>query len=279
MASASDVALRTSDLARLGLIDDDAIDLAEAALLLAAADHPDAALDTARARLTGMALRLQRESAGLTTARERARALTELIAHGEEMTGDTTDYENPRNADLLELLDRKLGLPVTLSLLYVALARRVGWAADPLGLPGHVLVRVGHEPVAQIVDPFDGGKLLGHTGLSAVLARVLGSAAVLDADHLTALSNRATLIRLLSNQATRARRSGDVARALTLHERMTLIAPGFTGLWWERARLEQLTGAVAAARASLGAMLETTRDTTVRGRIRAALEALARSPS
>ncbi len=66
-------------------------------------------------------------------------------------------------------------------------------------------------------------------------------------------------------------------RALTLHERMTLIAPGFTGLWWERARLEQLTGQLAAARASLGAMLETTRDASVRGRIHAALTALART--
>ena len=120
MASASDVMLRTSDLARLGLVDDAAIDLADAALILAAADHaandPRAALDTARARLTGMALRLQREAAGLTTARSRARALTELIAHTEEMTGDAHDYDNPRNADLLEMLDRKLGLPVTLSL-------------------------------------------------------------------------------------------------------------------------------------------------------------------
>ena len=279
MPSAGDVMLRTSDLARLGLVDDAAIDLADAALLLAAADHPDAALDIARARLTGMAIRLQREAAGLTTPRSRARALTELIAHAEEMTGDSHDYDNPRNADLLELLDRKLGLPVTLSILYVALARRVGWAADPLGLPGHVLVRVGQEPVAQLIDPFDAGRLLGTTGLNAVLTRVLGGTATLEADHLTALSNRATLIRLLSNQATRARRSGDVARALTLHERMTLIAPGFTGLWWERARLEQLTGALPAARASLGAMLETTRDAAVRGRIRAALEALARSAS
>ena len=283
MASASDVMLRTSDLARLGLVDDAAIDLADAALILAAADHaandPRAALDTARARLTGMALRLQREAAGLTTARSRARALTELIAHTEEMTGDAHDYDNPRNADLLEMLDRKLGLPVTLSLLYVALARRVGWAADPLGLPGHVLVRVGHEPVAQLIDPFDGGRLLGPSGLSTVLTRVLGGAAIPDADHLTPLSNRALLVRLVSNQATRARRTGDVARALVLHERMTLLAPGFTGLWWERARLEQLTGALGAARTSLGAMLETTRDPAVRGRIRAALEALARSTS
>ena len=277
MTSASDVALRTSDLARLGLVDDAAIDLADAALLLAAADHPGAALDTARARLTGLALRLQREAAGVASVATRARLLGELIAHSSEMTGDTADYDNPANADFLSLLDRKLGLPVTLSILYVALARRVGWAAAPIGLPGHVLVRVGDEPVTQLIDPFDGGRLLGSTGLAAVLTRVLGSDAAIDVDHLVPLSNRATLVRLVSNQATRARRMGDVARALVLHERMTLFAPGFTGLWWERARLEQLAGQVGAARASLGAMLETTRDPAVRDRIQAALTALARA--
>jgi len=268
-----------SELGRLGLVDDAGIDLAEAGLLLAAADHPDIDLDMARARLTGLALRLQREGAGLTTARARARVLTELIVHVEAMTGDARDYDNPLNADFLAMFDRKLGLPVTLSILYVALARRVGWIADPLGLPGHVLVRLGHDPVAQLIDPFDGGRLLGAGGLQSVLSRVLGNHATLDAEHLTPLSNRATLVRLVSNQATRARRGGDVARALVLNERMTLIAPGFTGLWWERARLEQLLGQVVAARASLSAMLETTRDPAIRGRIRAALEALARSNS
>lgn len=279
MASATEVERGTSDLARLGLVDDDAIDLADAALLLAAADHPGADLDAARVRITGMALRLQRDAAGLAAPRARARALVAVIARNEEMTGDSADYDNPLNADFLSLFDRKLGLPVTLSILYVSLARRVGWTADPLGLPGHVLVRLGHEPVAQLIDPFDGGRLLGGDGLQAVLKRVLGAQATLDAEHLTPLSNRATLVRLVSNQATRARRAGDVARAALLHERMTLIAPGFTGLWWERARLEQLLGRVSAARASLGSMLETTRDAGVRGRIRAALEALARSNS
>jgi regulator of sirC expression with transglutaminase-like and TPR domain len=276
MTSAT-VVLPTSDLARLGLVDDAAIDLVDAALLLAAADHADAALDTTRARITGMVLRLQREAAGISHVAARARVLRDLVAQHGEMTGDTADYDNPRNADLLELLDRKLGLPVTLSILYVGLARRIGWAAAPIGLPGHVLVRVGDEPVTQLIDPFDSGRLLGATGLAAVVARVMGASASVDADHLVPLSNRATLVRLVSNQATRARRAGDVARALTLHERMTLIAPGFAGLWWERARLEQLTGQLGAARASLGAMLETTRDGSVRGRIHAALTALART--
>ncbi len=273
----NELALRTSGLARIGLVDDAAIDLPEAALLLAAADHPDAALDTARARITGLALRLQREAAGIESVAARARLLSELVAQAHEITGDAADYDNPANADFLALLDRKLGLPVTLAILYVGLARRVGWTADPIGLPGHVVVRVGAEPVTQLIDAFDNGRVLGAHGLAAVLARVIGGATTIDAEHLVPLSNRATLVRLVSNQATRARRAGDVARALVLHQRMTLIAPGFTALWWERARLEQLAGDNAAARASLGSMLETTRDPGIRQRVRAALNALARA--
>lgn len=267
------------ELERIGLLDDETIDLAEAALLLAAPDHADVDLDTVRARLTGLALRLQRDAAGVADPRARAVALTQLIAHSEGMTGDSADYDNPANADFIALFERRRALPVTLSILYVAVARRVGWNADPLGIPGHVLVRVGTEPTLLLIDAFDGGRLLGPDGLQAVLARTLGTQVLIEPEHLLPLSNRAVLVRLVANQATRARRGGDVARALTLHERMTLIAPGFTGLWWERARLEQLLGRVGAARASLGAMLETTRDATVRARIRAALEALARSNS
>ena len=271
-----------SKLETIGLLDDHAIDLADAALLLAAADHPDSDLDALRLRVTGLVLRLQRDGAAGDAgdgARTRARLLTALLAHDEDFTGDADDYDNPANADMIALFERQRGLPVLLSILYVAVARRLGWDADPLGVPGHVVVRIGSEPTAQLIDPFDGGRLLGPDGLQAVLTRALGSQALIEPEHLVPLSNRAVLVRLVANQATRARRGGDVQRALTLHERMTLLAPGFTGLWWERARLEQLLGRVGAARASLGAMLETTREPVVRTRIRAALESLARSNS
>ena len=264
---------------QLGLLDDGAIALDEAALRLAAPDHDNADLAPARAWLAGLAARLAEQGGGFVAGRHRARILAELLAHGEGLTGDSEDYDNPQNADFLSLISRRRGLPVTLSILYVALARRVGWAAAPLGVPGHVLVRLGGEADAQLLDPFDGGRLVDGARLAAIVARTLGPDATVEREHLAPMGNRAVLVRMLSNQATRARRGGDVARALVLHERMTALAPGFSGLWWERARLEQLQGRNAAARASLAAMAETTHDPAVRGRIRAALEALARSNS
>lgn len=262
---------------QLGLLEDEAIVLDEAALLLAALDHPGVEIDAYVNRLAFMAAQLLSRSGGVATAHDRAALLAELIGQEHGFRGDTVTYDDPANADLIAAIDRKRGLPVTLSILYVALARKVGWSADVLNTPGHVLVRIGSDPAAVIIDPFTGGAILDTAAITALLSRVTGTHTVPEPEHLTALSNRSVLVRLLSNQATRARRNGDLERSLVLHERMTSIAPSFTGLWWERARLEQLLGRVHAARGSLGAMLETTRDPTLRMRIRAALEALARS--
>ena len=267
------------DIQQLGLLDDDAIMLDEAALRLAGADHPGVDLEPSRLHLAAMAARLAAQGSGFGNGRQRARLLADVVVHGEAMTGDAQDYDNPANADFLMLLRRRRGLPVTLSILYVALARRIGWAADAIGVPGHVLVRVGGEADGQLLDPFDDGALVDTTQLAAIVARTLGANATVEREHLAAMSNRAVLVRLLSNQASRARRGGDVARALVLHERMTAFAPDFSGLWWERARLEQLLGKVAEARASLAAMAETTHDAAVRTRIKAAMAALAGSTS
>ena len=262
---------------RIGLLDDEDIVLDEAALALAALDQPDADPGTYQRRIASLAARLAGVAATADTPAEQARLLARLVADEHGIAGDSDTYDDPANASLMRLLDRRKGLPVTLSILYVALARRVGWQAEPLNVPGHVLVRIGREPLAVIIDPFNRGRILDAEALDTLLGRILGRHASIEAGHLTALSNRAVLVRLLTNQATRARRAGNTARALALHERMTSFAPTFTGLWWERARLEQLTGRATEARASLLAMAETTHDPALTGRIRTALAALARS--
>lgn len=263
----------------LGLLEDEAIMLDEAALTLAALDHPGIDLAPYGERLAMMAARLHARGRGLTGARDRAELLADVIADDHGFHGDAERYGDPANADMICVLDRGQGLPVALSILYVALARRIGWEAQALNTPGHVLIRVGSEPATVVQDPFDGGAILDETGIARLLTRVLGSHARPEPEHFAPLSNRSALVRLLTNQATRARRDGDLERALTLYERMTGFAPSYTGLWWERARIEQLLGRGRLARMSLSAMLETTRDPTLRARIRAALDALARSNS
>lgn len=247
-------------LAMIGCLDDEDIRLDHAALELAAADRIRPDLGGPHLLLDGLAARLPGHVRGSS---DRAEALSGLLAKAEGFTGETEDYEHQRNADFIATLERRRGLPISLAILYVSIARRHGWTAQAVGLPGHVLVAIGGEAERVLIDPFNSGRLVD-PGLPATRA----DAALLD--------NRKTLLRLVMNQVSRAARAGEDSRALTLYRRLTLVAPGYPDLWWERARLEQQAGDKEAARRSLAAMRETTHDPALVGQIRAAFETLAR---
>lgn len=276
-ATAARLAAMIQQIAHLGLLDDEAIVLDASALELAALDHPGLDLSPYADVLGEITEVLLVRGASARSARERADSLAEVIAGDLGFEGDRDTYDDPANADLVEVIDRRRGLPVSLSILYVATARRIGWQADALNTPGHVLVRIGPDTAPVLVDPFNGGALVDSGQLASLLTNMLGGAAVPLAEHVAPMSNRSVLVRLLTNQATRAEAAGEVERALELYSRMTTIAPSHAHAWWERARLELVQGEVANARASLSAMLEVTRDPGLREHISAALDALAGS--
>jgi regulator of sirC expression with transglutaminase-like and TPR domain len=199
--------------------------------------------------------------------------MAEVIGGEFGFLGDRDTYDDPDNADLIRVIDRRRGLPVSLAILYVAAARRMGWSADALNTPGHVLVRVNSPADPLLIDPFNNGAIVGASQLASLLAHMAGAEAVPTSEHLAPMSNRSVLVRLLMNQATRAEAAGDTDRALALFRRMTLIAPSNSHAWWERARLQLLHGEVPEARASLSAMLEVTREPEMREHIFAALDA------
>jgi regulator of sirC expression with transglutaminase-like and TPR domain len=260
---------------QLGLIEDETIQLDAAALELAALDHPGVDLDPYVAVLTSITERIAALADIAPSASAQGAALAEVIAGEYGFSGDRENYDDPGNADLIRVIDRRRGMPISLAILFVAAARRVGWSADVLNTPGHVLAQIGPPTAPVLIDPFNDGQEMSQEGLSTLLRRMLGPGAVPRGDHVAAMSNRDVLVRLLINQATRAERAGDPARALTLFERMTTFAPGNPHVWWEHARLSLTAGDIAAARASLGAMLEVTRDAATRVRIAAALDSLA----
>lgn len=263
-----------NDILQLGLVEDEEIVLDEAALALAVLDHPGADLAPLRALLETMAAQLLERRAAASNSFDRALLLAAVIAGNFGFDGATDDYDDPANADLIAVLERRRGMPIALSILYVALARRIGWRADGLNMPGHLLVLIGTYPDGVVIDPFNGGAVMDSQAVSEMRARFGATGPQHDA--VAVLSNRALLVRLLLNQATRARTAGQLERALTVYQRMTTVAPLLSHLWWDRAELEREMGQIAAARASLNAMLETTRDGTLRSHIRTALDNLTR---
>ena len=262
------------DIANLGLLEDDEIELDHAALALSELDHEGIDLEPYLALLDEIGERLEIVGEEADTAAEQAAVLAQVFAGEFGFAGDAASYDAPLNADLIRVLDRRRGLPVSLSILYVAAARNMGWTAHVLGTPGHVLVRIGAE-VPVLIDPFNGGVPVSETQVAALLYGALGPDAILREEHLAPLDNRSVLVRLLRNQASRAEQAGDLARALTVHERIVTVAPNNPDVWWELARLQVQAREIESARHSLSAMLEVTRDPLRRQMVSAALDALA----
>lgn len=260
-------------IATYGLVDDDEIELDAAALVLSELDHPGRDLTPYVDLLREIDARLREVGKDAVHPNKQAMALSSVL-HGEfGFAGDVETYDAPLNGDLIRVLDRRRGLPVSLSILYVAAARRMGWNAEALNTPGHVLVRLGiDEPV--IIDPFNGGTMVEDRQLNALLNGAIAGGVQISASRLEAMSNRGTLVRLLMNQASRAEQARDPGRAMTLYQRMTLIAPESPDAWWSLARLQLGSGQMDKARGSLSAMLEITRDPARRDVVTAALEAV-----
>ena len=268
--------LDDEELIRLGLVDDEEIALDEAALVLARLDHPE--IDDAPYQdfLWALSERLSEVATDTIEPHEQAEHLARVIAKEHGFLGDAVTYDDPANADLIRVIDRRQGLPVSLSILYVGAARQLGWTANVLDIPGHVLVLIGDEVDPVIIDPFRGGRVVDTDEL-ATLVQAMSPDPVAAVSHVATMPNRAVLVRLLLNQATRAEAAGKGKRALTLYRRMTVMAPGHGHAWWERARLEMIDGDTAAARHSLTAMLEVTRDSDVRERIADVLASISRA--
>ncbi len=264
-------------IAHLGLLDDEEIDLDIAALELSALDHDGIDLAPYVAVLDNFEANLRAVdgtgSAG--SGAEQADILARILAGRNGFVGDNATYDAPLNADMIRVLDRRKGLPVSLSIIYVALARRLSWEADALNTPGHVLVRVGTRESSVVIDPFHDGAIVSPVALVNLIRRSLGPNATLGQMHLAPMSNRMVLVRLLLNQATRAEQGGDAARALVIYQRMVEVAPSNGRGWWDLARLQLWAGKVEDARFSLCAMLEITRDADQRAIISGALEKLA----
>jgi regulator of sirC expression with transglutaminase-like and TPR domain len=157
--------------------------------------------------------------------------------------GNTDDYYDPRNSFLSEVLARKVGIPISLSVLYLEVARRLGIPAAGVAFPGHFLVRVDRAREPLILDPFGGGATLDRAGLEALLMRASGPDARLDDVSFAPASKRAILIRMLNNLAGIYGSTGDTLRSLEVLERIAVLDPSDVRI---AASLERLRRLVAS---------------------------------
>ncbi len=139
--------------------------------------------------------------------------------------GNQDDYYDPKNSFINEVIDRRTGIPISLSVLYIELGRRLGLDLAGLSFPGPFLVRDQSGDERIVIDPFHQGARLDVEALEGRLRRVVGPGAELAEEHLEPASRHHMLTRMLTNLAAIYRRAGDVYRGIAVLERMLVLDP------------------------------------------------------
>lgn len=238
-------------LREVGRQEDDSIDLAGTALLLAALDRPDRPLDPYRKALADIAAESRGVTARTHSIDMQVPALTSVMIERWGFRGDEEAYDDPRNANLMDVIDRRRGLPVALGILWIHAGRAYGADIVGLAFPSHFLVRLSARGQRVILDVFRAGRIVSASELRRMLKELQGSDKEIEPAHYAPVSHRDVLIRLQNNLKLRALAADDIARALEVLETMTLIAPSRGELWWETALLQCRLGNLKRAIATL----------------------------
>jgi regulator of sirC expression with transglutaminase-like and TPR domain len=238
---------------------DGALDLAAMALALAAHARPGLDARPYAAHLDALAADAESSAPPALEPAEQAAALNRVLFARAGYRGDRETYDDLANADLARVIDRRKGLPIALSILYLHVARSLGWPAAGVNFPRHFLVRLGTGADGVFADPFEEGAVRTAGDLAALLKGMQGDEAVLAPEHLALAGNRDILLRLQNNIKTRCLKAGDVAAGLATVERMALVAPASPAVWYEAASLNAEIGQLRRARACLDEVARTDR--------------------
>jgi len=175
-------------------------------------DQIDAYADTLAPRLNG-------------SLEDRTIELCQLLFEEEGFQGNCDDYYNPKNTYFNEVLDRKLGLPITLSILAIAVGNRAGLSIQGVGLPGHFIAKASEGDEHVLFDPFNGGQILSVSACSQLVEGVTGIPLEMTPSILASTSPGMIAVRMLTNLKGVYMRKPDFARAARVIKRLVQLLP------------------------------------------------------
>jgi regulator of sirC expression with transglutaminase-like and TPR domain len=212
---------------------DGRIDLARAALAIARWEYPRLDADAYLERLDGLARAVDgvRRS---PDALGRLHRLREYLFVEQGFAGNRDDYYDPRNSFLNDVLDRRQGIPITLSLVLMEVGKRLGLAIEGIGLPGHFIAGARLDDSQILLDPFNGGALVTPEECEELVGGVVGRPVTLLPEHYAPVSGRQLLTRMLANLkgAYWQRREWD--RVVGAIDRLLVLDPKAAGEWRDR---------------------------------------------
>lgn len=202
-----------------------AIDLAQVALLIAKEEYPDLDVALYLARLDAMGEEVQRLADGSLDPHRLIAALNEHLFQQLGFRGNPENYYDPKNSFLNEVLDRRTGIPITLSAVYLEVARRIGFPLHGVNMPGHFLVKYEGRDEEIVVDPFGGGRILSDPDYQRILDRITDGKLCFERGMLATLGTRQILARMLTNLKAIYFNNQEYAKALSIVERLVILQP------------------------------------------------------
>lgn len=207
---------------------DEALDLGELAAVIGVEEDSTAeaeAVDEVLERLERLAEGVAPRLRGFASARERVDLLLAYLVREQGLHGDEAEYDDPRNSCLHQVLRRRVGMPIMLSVVLMEVGLRVGLPVVGVGLPAHFLAHATELPDVYI-DMFHGGRLLSEHECRTLLRQKTQGAVEFERSMLSPLSSRQILLRILQNLKRSHMRRGALDRALAASDRILLLAPG-----------------------------------------------------
>jgi regulator of sirC expression with transglutaminase-like and TPR domain len=200
------------------------ISLSRAALALSRIEHPDLDIAVYLGRLDDLAGEIGR-TRGDASPVERLHGLREYLFEELGFKGNRTDYYDPRNSFLSDVLDRRVGIPISLSLVLIEVGRRLGLPMQGIGLPGHFITGVRLDDATILLDPFHGGAILTPEACRDLVAKALGKRVRLTEASFAPVDNRQFLTRMLANLKGIYWRTEQWAKAARVSDHLIALDP------------------------------------------------------
>lgn len=206
---------------------DECIDLARAALYIAQEEYPELDPEEYINSLDTMAAELEERLPAERYPLRIIQTINQYLYNDLGFTGNKQEYYDPRNSYLNDVIDRRLGIPITLALIYLEIARRIGFAMVGIGMPGHFLIRPDISDVEIFVDTFNKGEILFPQDCQEKLTQIYQHPVTLQPEFLAAVTNKQILARILTNLKYIYLNKQELEKALAAVERILLLFPGF----------------------------------------------------
>jgi regulator of sirC expression with transglutaminase-like and TPR domain len=225
------------------------VPLAEAALLMACEEYPQLSLTPYLDQLDKMSGCVQLQTSPEASPMEIIEAINQVLFVDYGFQGNSKSYYDPRNSFLNEVIERRTGIPITLSAIYIEVARRFGFRIDGVGVPGHFLVKHTSPTEEIFVDPYNSGSILTRKDCQQLLLQTNADRTLSDDYLLRRVTNRQIVMRILANLKAIYLNAQTFDKAVSILDLMLLTRPDAFDLYRERGLLQlQLHKFDAAAR-------------------------------